>query len=599
MNIRLTEATIRQRASAQSYQRGREYYQIGAISDPSWQEAGDGIVLMGHCEGGSGNEYSLRVTLDATGIQSTACTCPYDWGGDCKHIIALLLTYLHQRDEFTRRESLPTLLEGIDRDGLLTLLNRLVENNPDLYDEIELALPLVYPRRQPQPDQTTQPGVAAIWIAPSSVSEQMVRKQVKRILKDAEYEDDYGEYDEWEGAPAYLEDLEKIQQTAEQLLTAGDAEGAITMLRVLLDETVEVYDSDMDYDGALAGFIQDLGITLTEAILSVTLEPSARVKLQAWMEDLLEEVDEDAIETSALEIVLAALKYGWADPPGDDDEIAPEAIDENDLGLLDDLQHIKLNLLERQGRTDEFLKLAEAISPLRYVIKLIDIGQVSKAIALSRQFESDLEILPVAKRLYEIGRTDDALALAERNLQPDRVVSYNLGEWLAPIEESLGKKELALLAYRSVYLVQPSIQGYLKIKQLAGMEFEKYRPELFKKAGDGFQNLQIQIHLEEHEWDAAIRLAEKNTWQYDQLVEVADAVIHHRPDWVIRIAIKQAEDLIKKTQSKLYPAAAGWLKRAKQAYHHKGQGAEWQVYIRNLRAEYARRPALQKAIADL
>jgi len=47
------------------------------------------------------------------------------------------------------------------------------------------------------------------------------------------------------------------------------------------------------------------------------------------------------------------------------------------------------------------------------------------------------------------------------------------------------------------------------------------------------------------------------------------------------------------------PHRAEWLKVTKKAYFHKGQAAEWQAYIANLRATYARRPALQKAIADL
>ena len=107
------------------------------------------------------------------------------------------------------------------------------------------------------------------------------------------------------------------------------------------------------------------------------------------------------------------------------------------------------------------------------------------------------------------------------------------------------------------------------------------------------------IYLEEHEWNAAIALAEKQTWSYNLLEKVADAVTQHRPDWVIHIALKQADALIIQTQSKLYPAAAEWLGRAKKAYQHKNQEAVWQAYIANLRATYARRPALQKAISHL
>ncbi len=109
----------------------------------------------------------------------------------------------------------------------------------------------------------------------------------------------------------------------------------------------------------------------------------------------------------------------------------------------------------------------------------------------------------------------------------------------------------------------------------------------------------MDIHLEESEWDAAIKIAEKETWSSHLLEKVADAVIPQRPDWVIRVSIKQAENLIAQTQSKLYPVAARWLERAKKAYHHTGQAAQWKAYIDNLRVLYAKRPALQRAIEKL
>jgi uncharacterized Zn finger protein len=109
------------------------------------------------------------------------------------------------------------------------------------------------------------------------------------------------------------------------------------------------------------------------------------------------------------------------------------------------------------------------------------------------------------------------------------------------------------------------------------------------------QKLREMGHLQE-----AIALAEKETWYGSgDLDRVAEAVITHRPEWVIRISLKKADDLIAPTQSKLYPDAARWLSRAKRAYLHKNQSAEWQAYISDLRSAYARRPSLQKALAGL
>jgi uncharacterized Zn finger protein len=117
--------------------------------DPTWQVAPNGIVLMAHCEGSDGNSYRLRVELDSGGVQSASCTCPYDWGGDCKHIIALLLMYLRQPEEFTEQKALDVLLAGLEKADLLALITRLVQNNPDLYDEVELLIPAAKLAAQP------------------------------------------------------------------------------------------------------------------------------------------------------------------------------------------------------------------------------------------------------------------------------------------------------------------------------------------------------------------------------------------------------------------------------------------------------------------
>ena len=102
-----------------------------------------GITLTAECEGSSAPSYRLRVELDDGGIRSAVCACPYDWGGYCKHIVALLLTYIHKPEEFTEQKSLADLLSGLDRDTLVALITRLAERDSDLYDRLETSIPLI------------------------------------------------------------------------------------------------------------------------------------------------------------------------------------------------------------------------------------------------------------------------------------------------------------------------------------------------------------------------------------------------------------------------------------------------------------------------
>ena len=111
MDIQLTEQIIRERANEQSFQKGLAYYKTGAIYSASRQSTPGGVVLTAHCEGSSAPSYRLRAELDAGGVRDASCTCPYDWGGDCKHLVALLLMYLHQPDKFAEQKSVSDLLQ--------------------------------------------------------------------------------------------------------------------------------------------------------------------------------------------------------------------------------------------------------------------------------------------------------------------------------------------------------------------------------------------------------------------------------------------------------------------------------------------------------
>ncbi len=42
--------------------------------------------------------------LGEAGIANASCSCPYAYGGYCKHIIVLLLTYTHHPKQFTLRK---------------------------------------------------------------------------------------------------------------------------------------------------------------------------------------------------------------------------------------------------------------------------------------------------------------------------------------------------------------------------------------------------------------------------------------------------------------------------------------------------------------
>ncbi len=88
----ITEATIRRLASAESFSRGEDYYDRGAVVN--LEKRGD--TLLAQVEGSSYEPYDVTIELGEGEVVAADCTCPYDWGGYCKHIVAVLLTYVRQ-----------------------------------------------------------------------------------------------------------------------------------------------------------------------------------------------------------------------------------------------------------------------------------------------------------------------------------------------------------------------------------------------------------------------------------------------------------------------------------------------------------------------
>src|SRR5437868_6081678 len=128
----LSEATIRAHASPESYSRGRGYYDRGAVADIALR----GNLLEGAVEGSEYTPYRVRIGFDAGGVTSATCSCPYDFGGWCKHIVALLLAALYDRDAIESRPPLAELLADLDRAQLQALLIGLAERDADLTDTI-------------------------------------------------------------------------------------------------------------------------------------------------------------------------------------------------------------------------------------------------------------------------------------------------------------------------------------------------------------------------------------------------------------------------------------------------------------------------------
>jgi uncharacterized Zn finger protein len=606
--LKLTDAVIRAGASDKSFARGQELYRNGAISDTAIQ----GNILTGHCEGVQAPFYKVRAELDAGGVRAASCNCEYDFGGYCKHIVALLLTFAHEPEQFVVREDVAKRLAELGREQLLALLTELLDDVPDLSDWLEAAIPATVASRPLKPATAK----AATPKKKKKVDTEVYRRRVRGIMHSL---------DHMRASEAYwyvgglTEQLSGVEKTAMEFLNAGDAETAFRILTTLLEESYDGFEYIDDSNGELGDFLNGVGKTLAEVILSLDLDDEQR-------EDILSDVDEIHSNLSnygvdGLEVAIAAAQYGWGELPGeargwsveeDDDEEWDEEDEEEGFvssgrewwrpkPLSQTLTEAKLNVLERQGRTEEFLALClESGEHLRYALKLASLKRVAEAVkyALKHLANAD-DALKLAQALRESRHSDESLKIGERGLKLSGSKAA-LGSWLGPIEEAQGRAAQALEAWQAAFHSSPSLAEWKTIKRLAGTRWKKMKPELMASLEKGYNHQALaEVLIEEQEWDAAIKVADKQTYDYRLVATVADALIAHRPEWVIRASVKQSDALIVKTQSKYYPYAAEWLRRVKAAYAQMRQTGEWQKYLSKLKEQYRRRPALMAQLNRL
>jgi len=596
---KITHALIQRSTTAQSFARGEDYYATGAVLELIRR----GDTLYAEVEGSSYEPYQVEVTFDAQGISSTYCTCPYDWGGWCKHIVAVLLAAADAPDEVETRPTVDALIEALDAAQLRAVVQALVERHPGLINEVESCVAVQTSEAVPEPAAASP---AASPPPRPHVDPAPFRRQVHSILRSL---------DRMRPSEAYwhvggvVDEVRGLLDQAWQLIEAGDGNNALRVLEGITDAYVNAWYNLDDSDGEASAFFSDLAVVWTEAALTADLTPEER---EQWIETL--EVWQDEIDKYGIDegfgAAQEALRQGWDYPPLlrviRDGEITKNGAWENYEDApyyADDLAVARLNVLERQGRYQEYLYLAEAESQIsRYITMLVRVGRVDEAVAYGLQYLTlTEEALALAQALHADGHIQEALRVAEHGLTLSGYAKAQLATWLRDVAANAGEPELALNAAVTTFKAAVDLEAYRKIQSLAGDRWEALRQELLEtlRQQTGYASqASIEIFLHEGLIDDAIR-ALGNYPHYSTVELVVNAAIESRPDWCIQACKQQAESIMDQGQSKYYQRAAYWLGRAKAAYVSVGRSDEWRVYLESLLQKHARKYSLVPLLKDL
>jgi uncharacterized Zn finger protein len=592
--LKIDESLIHQNATDKSFQRGKEYARSQAVSD---------LILRGQTLQASvaGNEY-YRVTIGFNDqkVQSATCSCPYDFGDWCKHIVATLLVGMEQ-DKIEERPSLVQLLEHLDLEQTRKLLHELVLQSPDLIDPIDLYVELLIASKNATSNLTKSTGSKTVSQHPE-IDRTPFRKQVRSQLREAlrDIEDSYSEEDPFAGV------LDEEIEKALKFLESGDSFRAFVKLYAIAEElsTSEYVDDIEEYGGDLSEVVYELDRAIAEAILWTDFSVEEREK---WIAEL--EGTQDSLGTE-LELSLAALIQGWDDPylqsalHGEfDRNLTLDEIDKlgNDLQKLG---YLRLNILAAQERFDEYLNFAKAANFFTsYVNMLIRVGRVNEAIATAENVQNEDDAFEIAKALLEHGFENEALYIANKGLQlqeedAKRNRSLDFAVWTALLAERLEETGIFLNAKIIVFKLKPSIADYHKIRDLTKDKWTSVKAILLKYLAAidfyGTSEAKIDIFLEEELFEQAIAIADASYCHTHLRLRVMKAVINIQPQWVISKAKVLAEDIIVRGKSESYDEAIAWIEQVRNGYLALKQGKEWLSYRNELVEVNARKRKLME-----
>lgn len=580
-----SEADVRAGAASQSYQRGAQYYLDGYVSELTRR----GNQLTAQVEGSTLPYYQVSVTLaDAGGIVNASCTCPYDWGGYCKHIVAVLLAALHSTGVVVKPD-LETLLAALTEKQLRSVLRALAERRPELIADIEREVQWL--ARQPAaPASPVAHGI--------DVDLAALRREISKDLRPHGAGGGYGGYyHDWDDEAGMIDPNDVLgphQALADRLLDAGDPATAASVITAMIEQWGESIDELEEWiveanEDTFADTARELSLLLAEALLSMDLQLDQR---DEWYSDA-EEWSGYAINLDVLE---TALNQWWDYPPlvaALQGHITEQGIWQGEAPYYaDELTLARLRILQRQGRTQEYIHLAEAEGQISlYLNMLARSGQVERAVDEAQQrLAAPAEVLSLAQVLVERGEPGAALTVAAYGL--DLSVNVHLRElarWTAVQAEEAGDRALALRAARVAFRWGLALEDYKTAERLAGAEWPTLKTDLLAQIDRPIvHGSPLDVYLYERMWVEAMALIDQSPW-HDQLKRVIELTRADYPDWGIQHCKRQAESIMDAKKAKDYDRAVEWLRLARVIFAQHDRLAEWQVYLASLLALHERK----------
>ena len=573
-NLNLEEIILAN-STNQSDQRGKEYFQQGYVSNVVNRDN----LIQAEVEGSQGEDYSVNIHISPQGVESANCTCPYDWGGWCKHIIATLYYCEDYPNNIQERPSLEQLLDSLNQQQLHNLIVKLVEQDSGLITTIEKFV-----ERLCLKTTSKNSLISTIDIKP-------IRNQVRGIIKEGIRQIEEG----WDEEDYITDELCDLISDSETLISEGEVENALLMLEAITETCMENWDEPDDY-GIEGYYVAEyLDQVFAQGLLASNLDESGKVdwevKLEFWSNEW----------SVNFPLSLAILSNGWGcletKTKSDNTQFVyqPE---------LDNHEHklnsIRLKVLEYQQRYEDYLYLAKTTKEIEsYLTCLARIGRIDLAFEEGQKLITNQEeALALAEVFNMQGELEKALVICQIGLTKTQENEYQtkstqikLAQLTIDLAEKLNDSTTVLNGKIKLFKASPSEHIYLEIQELARDNWQEIKLDLLsylRGYNDWYgKKEKINIFLNEKLFDEAIKLLEKDSYSLEE--NMLAKIIPHNPDWVIKQAIAQAEPIMDSGKAKYYHRAVSWLTQARNAYYHADNVQKWRNYCQKLTELHGRK----------
>ncbi len=581
-----SEAAIRRLCGARVFERGQAL--ACARNLKGLTRAGD--ELFARCAGSYGEPYQLHARLENGAVSQSNCSCPFEGGGWCKHLVALLLRYNGAPADFRETPTLSAMIEALSREDSNLFLENLMRREPQLL----ASLTQIYAAK-PAGGASGPPDLRArLRGALSGRSAHEGRRALELAVGDA---------DKARGKKDWAAASEIWRVLLEELVFAAPHFEQSEEEEPEEDNWGYYYEAEVDVgqgwaDVALAGLLD---------ALQQELAPPPRAEImrtlwQCWRDaqncNYLE-LDEEALDA----VLEAATPELWG-------EVEAFLLERSQNGLYSYQREALLELLARgwqaRGQSERAVEMVRQYGSYAQKLALLmeeKAYQSAEKLALQNESSHQPNLLAVADDMESAGQPASAerLALRAREVASPYVAPPIL-EWLARFYTRAQNAPAAQAQAAALFVLRPDGAALELWKQTIALDGDwddwNNRYPRLEKSPDMTTPLRVRLAITDKRAARALELfrllsdREKARVAPDlaRLCETqapAKAIELHQQLGEAAIASRSTDN-----PRAVYKRAAQHWKSARDLHKKQGTTDDWVIYIRAQRETHKRLRAL-------